>query len=179
MVGTFVQTGLATNQSRLTSLIATHAGSPLLGGISSGLVASAMLAYGSYFLGYADLRTANRGMAARVIGTAASALASSATFSLVATLGTASTGTAIGSLSGVAATNATLAWLGGGSIAAGGGGVAAGAAILTAGAAVVAIAATAGVMYLYTLGDEMTERERVGYLIASVQQKLVSSSSAI
>ncbi len=36
-------------------------------------------------------------------------------------LATASTGTAISTLSGVAATNATLAWLGGGSIAAGGG----------------------------------------------------------
>ncbi|MDC7252073.1 hypothetical protein PE074_01805 [Wohlfahrtiimonas chitiniclastica] len=38
----------------------------------------------------------------------------------------ASTGTAISTLSGAAATNATLAWLGGGSLAAGGGGIAAG-----------------------------------------------------
>jgi hypothetical protein len=45
---------------------------------------------------------------------------------------TASTGTAIGTLSGAAATNAALAWLGGGTLAAGGGGVAAGAAIVTA-----------------------------------------------
>lgn len=41
-------------------------------------------------------------------------------------LGAASTGTAISSLSGVAATNATLAWLGGGSLAAGGFGMAGG-----------------------------------------------------
>ena len=41
----------------------------------------------------------------------------------VTTFATASTGTAISSLSGAAATNATLAWLGGGSIAAGGGGM--------------------------------------------------------
>lgn len=45
-------------------------------------------------------------------------------------LATASTGTAISTLSGAAATNATLAWLGGGSIAAGGGGMALGTAIL-------------------------------------------------
>lgn len=45
-------------------------------------------------------------------------------------LATASTGTAISSLSGAAATNATLAWLGGGSIAAGGGGIAMGTAVL-------------------------------------------------
>lgn len=43
---------------------------------------------------------------------------------------TASTGTAIGSLTGVAATNATLAWFGGGSLAAGGMGMAGGAAVL-------------------------------------------------
>lgn len=48
----------------------------------------------------------------------------------VMALGTASTGTAIGSLSGAAATNATLAWLGGGSLASGGAGVAGGTAVL-------------------------------------------------
>ena len=42
------------------------------------------------------------------------------------TFGTASTGTAISALSGAAATNAALAWLGGGAVAAGGGGMAAG-----------------------------------------------------
>lgn len=47
-------------------------------------------------------------------------------YSGVMALGTASTGTAIGSLTGAAATNATLAWLGGGTLATGGGGIAAG-----------------------------------------------------
>lgn len=41
-------------------------------------------------------------------------------YSLVGVLGTAGTGTAISSLSGAAAVNATLAWLGGGTLAAGG-----------------------------------------------------------
>ena len=45
-------------------------------------------------------------------------------------LATASTGTAISSLGGVAATNATLAWLGGGSLAAGGYGMAGGIMVL-------------------------------------------------
>ncbi len=44
-----------------------------------------------------------------------------AAYGLIGILGNASTGTAIASLTGVAAKNATLAWLGGGSIAAGGG----------------------------------------------------------
>lgn len=56
----------------------------------------------------------------------AGGIAAGGTFMAVSAFGVASTGTAIGSLSGVALTNATLAWLGGGSIAAGGFGVAGG-----------------------------------------------------
>lgn len=48
------------------------------------------------------------------------ALAGFGVYSSVPLLATASTGTAISTLSGAAATNATLAWLGGGSLAAGG-----------------------------------------------------------
>ncbi|TGB10446.1 hypothetical protein [Streptomyces sp. MZ04] len=55
---------------------------------------------------------------------------SAAAYLAVGTFATASTGTAISSLSGAAAGSATLAWLGGGSLAAGGGGVAAGTAVL-------------------------------------------------
>ena len=54
----------------------------------------------------------------------------SAVTATVGALATASTGTAISTLSGAASTNAVLAWLGGGSIAAGGGGVATGTAVL-------------------------------------------------
>ncbi|WP_448380817.1 hypothetical protein [Gloeomargarita sp.] len=56
--------------------------------------------------------------------------ASQGTIGLVGLFGVASTGTAISSLSGAAAWNATLAALGGGSLAAGGGGMALGAAVL-------------------------------------------------
>jgi hypothetical protein len=52
------------------------------------------------------------------------------TVALVGLFGTASTGAAIGGLSGAAAWNATLAWLGGGSLAAGGGGMALGSLVL-------------------------------------------------
>ncbi|MDP1614488.1 MAG: hypothetical protein Q8L68_01685, partial [Methylococcales bacterium] len=57
-------------------------------------------------------------------------LAGLAAYGSVGWLATASTGTAISTLSGVAATNATLAWLGGGSLAAGGLGMAGGIYIL-------------------------------------------------
>jgi hypothetical protein len=54
----------------------------------------------------------------------------SAVTSVVGALATASTGVSISTLSGTASTNAILAWLGGGSIAAGGGGIAAGTVVL-------------------------------------------------
>ena len=70
------------------------------------------------------------GIGGAAIGTAGGFAAAGATTAAVMALGTASTGTAIASLSGVVATNATLAALGGGAIAAGGGGMALGSAIL-------------------------------------------------
>jgi dihydroneopterin aldolase len=66
-------------------------------------------------------------------GKVAGVTAMSAFYSAVATFGTAGTGTAIGSLSGAAATNATLYWIGG----LVGGGVAAGATVMTFGAAAI------------------------------------------
>lgn len=70
------------------------------------------------------------GLGGAAIGTAGGFAAAGAATAAVMALGTASTGTAIASLSGVAATNATLAALGGGAIAAGGGGMALGTTIL-------------------------------------------------
>ena len=70
---------------------------------------------------------AGAGLAA---GASVAFMAPTAAMWVATTFGTASTGTAISTLSGAAATNAALAWLGGGSLAAGGGGTAAGSALL-------------------------------------------------
>lgn len=72
------------------------------------------------------------GLGGAAVGTAGGFAAAGATTAAVMALGTASTGTAIASLSGAAAVNATLAALGGGALAAGGGGMALGATILSA-----------------------------------------------
>ena len=72
------------------------------------------------------------GLSGAALGTAGGFAAAGATTAAVMALGTASTGTAIASLSGAAATNATLAALGGGALAAGGGGIALGTTILGA-----------------------------------------------
>jgi len=65
-----------------------------------------------------------------VAGTAGGALAAFGAYGTAQALACASTGTAIASLSGAAATNATLAFFGGGSLAAGGLGMAGGTAVL-------------------------------------------------
>ncbi len=95
----------------------------------------------------------------------------------VTALATASTGTAISTLSGAAATNAVLAWLGGGSIAAGGGGMAAGATVLAgityAATGVFAVAAAgivATAFYSKKLTEATAEKARVEKWAAEVRQ---------
>ncbi len=76
---------------------------------------------------YALLKSSGLGLGSGLGGGAALAFGA---YNGTMLLATASTGTAISTLSGAAATNATLAWLGGGSLAAGGGGMALGTMIL-------------------------------------------------
>tara|TARA_R110001583_G_C5654565_1_gene409083 strand:+ start:2929 stop:3777 length:849 start_codon:yes stop_codon:yes gene_type:complete len=63
-------------------------------------------------------------------GVGVATLGPTAAMAIATTFGTASSGVSISALSGVAATKAALAWLGGGALAAGGGGMAAGEALL-------------------------------------------------
>lgn len=63
-------------------------------------------------------------------GVAVAGMAPTAAMWVATTFGTASTGTAISSLSGTVATKAALAWLGGGTLSAGGAGIAGGKALL-------------------------------------------------
>lgn len=65
-----------------------------------------------------------------VMAGAAAGAAYSGAMGLATSVGVASTGAAISGLSGAAATNATLAWLGGGALSAGGGGMALGSLVL-------------------------------------------------
>lgn len=84
-------------------------------------------------------------LSSAAVGTAGGFAAAGAAVAIAAS-GVASTGTVIGSLSGAAATNAMLAALGGGSLAAGGGGMALGSAVL--GAATLGVGLLVGVQYL-------------------------------
>ena len=109
---------------------------------------------------------------------------------LVTALATASTGTAISTLSGAAATNAVMAWLGGGAIAAGGGGIAAGATVMAAitatatiGLAVIAVGTLASAFYArkYTEATEylaevqewVAQTEASWAVIAGIKQRVL------
>lgn len=92
-------------------------------------------------------------------GAAVGAGAATATYLTVAGIATASTGAAISGLSGAAATSATLAAIGGGSLAAGGLGIAGGTAVLTGIVALpVVVAATGAVL---ASGGRILDKQRV------------------
>ncbi len=101
---------------------------------------------------------------AEIVGGAMIGIGASAgtVVTIASTLGVAaSTGTAISSLSGVAATNAALAWLGGGTIAAGGGGVVLGSAIVATVSTGGAVVAIAGVGIIgKKVWDNLSQQER-------------------
>lgn len=76
------------------------------------------------------VKNAGVGAAGAGLGVAVVTMGPTVAMGVATTFGVASTGTAISTLRGAAATNAALAWLGGGALAAGGGGMAAGNAFL-------------------------------------------------
>lgn len=104
---------------------------------------TAVFAYLPYFLGWTNIHAANEAMLTGSLFGSGVFLASGGLVTIVSAFGTAGTGAAISSLSGAAATNAALAWLGFGSIASGGGGVALGSSIAAASTGVGAILAAA------------------------------------
>lgn len=84
------------------------------------------------FEGVNSIGSTIAGATAGAAGVATAIGGQTALWATASAFGTTAGGTAIGTLVGVAETNAFLAWLGGGAIAAGGGGVAAGSAIFAA-----------------------------------------------
>ncbi|WP_455648892.1 hypothetical protein [Enterocloster citroniae] len=101
------------------------------------------------------------GLGGAAMGTAGGFAAAGATTAAVMALGTASTGTAIASLSGAAATNATLAALGGGALAAGGGGMALGTTVL--GAATLGAGIMVGGIIFNLVGSSLSNKADEAY----------------
>ena len=123
----------------------------------------------------ATLKNAGAGTAGVGVGVAFAALAPTAAMGIATTFGVASTGTAISALSGAAATNAALAWLGGGALAAGGGGMAAGNAFLAMcgpiGWTIAGVALLGSGFLLYKGNEEKKKLENVFALIGKRDTK--------
>ena len=116
-----------------------------------------------------------------VAGTAGGALVAFGAYGAAQTLAVASTGTAISSLSGVAASNATLAFFGGGSLASGGLGIAGGTAVLgglVAGPALLVLGFAAGNAAKKELDKALTNRAEAIEL-ATELDKTASQCEAI
>lgn len=105
-------------------------------------------------------------------GVAVAALGPTAAMGVATTFGVASTGTAISALSGAAATNAALAWLGGGALAVGGGGIAAGKVLLVlAGPVGWAIAGVAVIGSGILLFKNKSEKQRLENIFALISKR--------
>ncbi len=112
------------------------------------------------------------GIGGAAAGTAGGFAAAGVTTSAVMALGTASTGTAISTLSGVAATNATLAALGGGATAAGGGGMALGSMVL--GGATLGVGLLVGGVIFNLTGSKLSNKADEAYAQAMRTEKEVN-----
>jgi len=123
-----------------------------------------------------EVKAAGQGTAGVGAGVAVAALGPTAAMGIATTFGVASTGTAISALSGAAATNAALAWLGGGALAAGGGGMAAGSAFLAlAGPVGWAIAGVSIVASGLTFFKTKSDKDRLENIFTIISNRDVKS----
>ena len=106
------------------------------------------------------------------------ALAGIASYGGAMMFASASTGTAIASLSGVAATNATLAWFGGGSLAAGGLGVAGGTVVL-GGIVAGPVLAVAGTLMKAKAEEKLANARQIKAELEQTVEQIESGSIAI
>lgn len=121
--------------------------------------------------------------ATEVLGTGVSALGAGALAGIASYGGammfaSASTGTAIASLSGAAATNATLAWFGGGSLAAGGLGVAGGTVVL-GGVVAAPVIAVAGFIMEAKSQEKLAQAQKVYAEAENAAAKMATMTSAL
>lgn len=124
----------------------------------------------------AAVKNAGAGAAGVGAGVAVAALGPTAAMGIATTFGVASTGTAISALSGAAAINAALAWLGGGALAVGGGGMAAGNAFLAlAGPIGWAIAGVAFVASGLMFWKSSSDKKKIENIFTLISERDVKS----
>lgn len=129
----------------------------IIGGTVGGLTTSALLAVGDVCRGNSSLEDAAKILGVDALASIGAAGATSGAMSIVSTFGVASTGTAISTLSGAAATKATLAWIGN---MLGGYGAIGGSIFLGVGSVAILFSVPVAVHYISVLCDERCVYER-------------------
>lgn len=144
-----------------TSQLAGQSIERLLGTVGGAMVGSTAFVAGMYLSGNYTPRESRRLMGRSLARVLAAKGATATAMGGAAALGTASTGTAITTLSGAAAQNATLAWWGGGSLASGGLGMAGGAVALNGIGLAAGVVAFAGAGYYFKQKDEAEQKTTI------------------
>lgn len=179
--GAAIHHGLVSTEagSQIVEMIPTNqlAGQSIervLGTIGGGMLGSTAFVIGMHLIGDRRPRASRRLMGRSLARVLATKGATVTAMSGAAALGTASTGTAISSLSGAAAQSATLAWWGGGSLASGGLGMAGGAAALTGIGFAVGAVAFAGTGYYFKRRDEAEQKTTIEARLDLVEDRVKS-----
>ena len=124
----------------------------------------------------AVVKNTGAGAAGAAIGVAVVSMGPNVAMGVATTFGVASTGTAISALSGAAATNAALAWIGGGALAVGGGGMAAGEAFLAlAGPVGWAFAGASLITSTIFMWQGLSDKKRLEDVFTTISQRDVTS----
>ncbi|RKZ53706.1 MAG: hypothetical protein DRR00_03845 [Candidatus Parabeggiatoa sp. nov. 3] len=147
--GALIQRSLINNQSQLLSkLLNPKVSASVLGGFSAGTLASALFAYGTYFLGYTDLKTAHRSMIAGTLGAGVFSVGNTM-IQLILSKGL------------MASTLSTTAVMG---------------TLSVTGVGLVALAALGvgtGTLYLFHLADKKAEHQRIEHLMTQIEKNLM------
>lgn len=165
VIGKIIPSGTTFLGTSARSLAAKSAASALGGG-----VAVAIFSYGNFLMGYSSIDEAHRGAIIGLSSVGLGAAGGAGIMGAAIAFGTAGSGAAISSLSGAAATNAALAYLGGGTIAAGGGGMAAGAVVLSGGTVLIAIGGGVAGHYVFKYYDEQNEINKLNNTMGFVRK---------
>ncbi len=152
--------------------IAGQSISRVLGTAGGAVIGSTVYLAGMYFLGEMGGKQSKRMLTRSTAQVIAAKGAAVTAVGGATALGTASTGTAISSLSGAAAKNAALAWWGGGSIASGGFGMTGGMVVLGGIGAAAGVVAVASTGYVFRKMDEAEQMTTVKARLSIVENRI-------
>jgi len=159
-----------------TSQLAGQSIERIIGTVGGSMVGSTAFVAGMYLVGNYTPRESRRLMGRSLARVLAAKGATATAMSGAAAFGTASTGTAISTISGAAAQKATLAWWGAGSLASGGFGMTGGMVVLGGIGFVAGAAVFAGTGYYFKQRDKAEQKASIEARLGLVEDKVVNGN---